>query len=266
MPKVKVNDIEIYYEIISDGFPLLMIQGLTANKDWWDDKLLEELSKQYKLIIFDNRGAGRTDKPDMLYSIKLFAEDAFGLLKALNIEKAHILGISMGGMIAQELAINHPEIVEKLILAATTPGGAKSVLPSDQLVEQLRNPPIDVRPEIWVQIMLSLTYTSNFRRKNKDYIKDISKKMMIAPTPPETFKRQVRATMTHNTARRLKSMNIPTLLLHGKKDLMLPWENSNVMHSLIPNSEVVLYENCGHHVFSHEPEVVIKKILEFLSK
>jgi len=106
MPKVKVGDIEIYCEIKGEGFPLVMIQGLSSSLEWWDPRLIEALSKMFKLVLFDNRGAGRTDVSDRKYSVKLLAEDTAGLMDALGISEANILGISMGGMIAQELVLN----------------------------------------------------------------------------------------------------------------------------------------------------------------
>jgi len=119
MPKVKVDDIQIYYEVRGEGFPLVMIQGLSDNLDCWDPRLVEELSRKYKLVMFDNRGAGRTDISYREYTMKLFADDTAGLMDALGISKAHVLGLSMGGMIAQELVLNYPEKVAKLVLCST---------------------------------------------------------------------------------------------------------------------------------------------------
>jgi len=108
MAKVKVNDIQVYYEVKGKGYPLVMINGLGGNLDSWEyyHPLVEGLSREFKLLMFDNRGAGRTDISDREYTIRLFADDTAGLMNALGISKAHILGISMGGMIAQELVLN----------------------------------------------------------------------------------------------------------------------------------------------------------------
>ena len=119
MPKVKVNDIQIYYEVHGEGFPLVMIYGSTGRLDGWDPRLVEGLSKHFKLVLFDNRGAGRTETSNREYTVRLFADDTAGLMDALGISKAHILGISMGGAIAQELVLNYPEKVSKLVLCST---------------------------------------------------------------------------------------------------------------------------------------------------
>lgn len=119
MSKAKINDINIYYDVHGDGFPLVMVMGFLGNADCWDPRMLPALSAKFKVITFDNRGAGRTDVSDKQFSMRLFAEDTVGLMDVLNVPKAHVLGTSMGGMIAQELALNYPERVEKLILSST---------------------------------------------------------------------------------------------------------------------------------------------------
>jgi len=128
MSKVKVNDIKMYYDVQGEGFPLVMVMGFLGSASCWDPRMVLPLSDKFKVVVFDNRGAGRTDVSDREYSIKLFAQDTVGLMDALNIPRAHVLGISMGGMIAQEVALNYPRRVEKLILASTFCGGAHSVL------------------------------------------------------------------------------------------------------------------------------------------
>ena len=128
MSRVKVNDIKMYYDVQGEGFPLVMVMGFLGSASCWDPRMMAPLSDKFKVLVFDNRGAGRTDVSEREYSIKLFASDTVGLMDALNIPRAHVLGISMGGMIAQEVALNYPKRVEKLILASTFCGGAHSVL------------------------------------------------------------------------------------------------------------------------------------------
>jgi len=140
MSQAKVNDINMYYDVQGEGFPLVMVMGFLGNANCWDPRMMLPLADRFKLIVLDNRGAGRTDISEREYSIKLFAQDTVGLMDALNIPRAHVLGISMGGMIAQEVALNYPKRVEKLILASTFCGGAHSVLfaPADlERVERL---------------------------------------------------------------------------------------------------------------------------------
>src|SRR5213080_2719915 len=125
MPSVRVNDVDMYYEIHGDGEPLVLIVGLGTDISEWDG-IIRWLAKKYKVLAFDNRGAGRTDKPDAPYSIETMAHDTAGLMQALGIEQAHILGISMGGRIALALALRQPKRVKKLILVSTSARSIKN--------------------------------------------------------------------------------------------------------------------------------------------
>lgn len=119
MPTIQVNDIQMYYEAHGEGEPLALIVGLGTDISEWDN-IITGFTHRYQVIAFDNRGAGRTDKPDQPYSVELMAEDTAGLLQALGIERAHILGVSLGGRIALALTLWHPERVNKLILVSTS--------------------------------------------------------------------------------------------------------------------------------------------------
>ena len=107
MPKIKVGDVNLNYDVDGKGDPLLMIMGLGASSAQWDPELVEDLARTFRVITFDNRGTGQSDKPDVPYSIEMFADDAAGMLEHLDIPTAHIFGVSMGGMIAQEFALRH---------------------------------------------------------------------------------------------------------------------------------------------------------------
>jgi pimeloyl-ACP methyl ester carboxylesterase len=126
MPFQRVNGIQIYYEEHGKGDPLLLIQGLGYPSGMWFLQI-PALARNFRTIVFDNRGVGRTDKPDEEYSIPLMASDAAGLLHALGIKKAHVVGVSLGGYIAQELALSQPDLVDRLVLLATSCGGPEYV-------------------------------------------------------------------------------------------------------------------------------------------
>jgi pimeloyl-ACP methyl ester carboxylesterase len=262
--KVKVNDINMYYEIHGDGFPLVMIMGLAANVDWWPPEFLEEIPKEFKTIIFDNRGAGRTDKPDIEYSIKIFADDTVGLMDALNIKKAHLLGISMGGMIAQEIVLNYPERVEKLVLCATHCGGAKYILPSPEIMEILMKGTEGMTPEEGTELMISLIFTEDFIKNNPDYIERTRENILKEYIPDFSYQRQIGAAMKFNSGRRLKKVKTPTLIVQGRKDVLVQPQNADLLAKLIPGSRVAYFDNSGHAVHSQETEIVNKTILEFL--
>ena len=192
MPKVKVNDIQMYYEVKGTGFPLVMIMGMGGNLDWWDPRLIEGLSKNFKTVMFDNRGAGRTDVSDKEFSIRLFADDTVGLMNALGISQANILGFSMGGCIAQELAINYPEKVKRLILYSTACGGAKSVPMSQETLNSLMRAGSAPSAEERARTLLPLGCTEDFLQRNAGLVEPMIRQMLKAPTSPEAFQRQAR--------------------------------------------------------------------------
>ncbi len=264
MPKIKVNDIEIYYEIHGEGFPIVMIHGFSANLDWWPQSLINELSKTFKVILFDNRGAGRTDKPDMEYSIRLFADDTAGLMDALNIKNAFIIGLSMGGMIAQDLTLNYPEKVEKLILCGTSCGGSKSTLPSGETMKILMRDRDVITQEDVIREWIPILFSKDFLMNNSEYIEYFVQRALIAPIPPYNYRLQNKAIFQFNTGRKLKEIKTPTLVLHGKKDIMLPPENAETISKLIPDTKLHIFDEIGHLIFSEKPKEVLTIVMDFL--
>ncbi len=262
--KVKVNDINMYYEVHGDGFPIVMIMGLAANVDWWTPDFLVGISKKFKTIVFDNRGAGRTDKPDVEYSIKMFADDTVGLMDALNIKKAHVLGISMGGMIAQEIVLNYPERVEKLILCATHCGGSKYILPSPEVMEILMKGAEGMTPEESAELVISLTFTEDFIKNNPDAIERARENILNEFIPEFSYQHQIGAVMRFNAGRRLRKVNTPTLIVQGKKDVLVQPQNADLLAKLISEAKFAFFDNSGHAVLSQETEIVNNTILEFL--
>lgn len=260
MPRVRVGDINIYYEVRGRGAPLIMIMGLAGNIDLWDPRLVSELSKHFMLVMFDNRGSGRTDMGQKKFSIKLFADDTVGLMDALGIAKANVLGISMGGMIAQELALSYPERVEKLILCSTTCGGRHGVLPPSRPF-----PPsmLDASPREIAEIMVRFIFTEEFIRSNPRLIEAVIERMVRTPTPREAFLGQLNAIMEFDSYERLPQIRAPTLILHGKLDALLPPENAIILAKAIPNAKLILLERSGHGL-AEEIDKVIAAIIEFL--
>ena len=277
MPKVKVNDIQMYYELKGEGFPLVMIQGLGGNLEGWNPRLVEELSKHFKLILFDNRGAGRTDLSKREYTMRLFADDTAGLMNALGIPKAHILGMSMGGMIAQELAINHPQKVFKLILCSTSSQSSYSKEGS-RVLEAMSRSSIEELTKLILSFSFTLDYpqdllkqnpvvvfgpTSEFVKENPDSARLLLQQGTKHPTSQEGFRHQYDAVLGFNTQARLQQIKVPTLVLQGKKDRLVPPENGSILAKAIPNAKLVYLENSAH-LLVEEMEEMLKVITEFL--
>ena len=254
----------MYYEIHGDGYPFLLIRGLSSDVYRWPSDFVKEISHFYRVILFDNRGAGRTDKPDIEYSIKMMAADTNGLMKLLGIERANILGFSMGGAIAQEIAINYPESVEKLILCGASCGRTKSISASEEVISVLTSNREGLTSEEALRETLPILFPENFIKNNEDRIKEFVKRATQAPIPPHSYRRQLAAAFAFDSYDRLKNINTPTLAISGKEDILVPPQNSEILVENIKGAKIRLIENIGHDMFSQEPLLVAKIILEFL--
>ncbi len=265
MPHVKVNDLSMYYEIHGEGFPLVLILGLSSNVYWWDAPFLEELSRSFKVIVFDNRGVGRSDDPEVDFSMKTMVEDLAGLLDVLDIQRTHVLGISMGGMIAQEFVLNWPERVEKLVLCATNCGGSEQKLAANDVYQTLWSFGQRVHDRQLVEEGIPLLFSEDFVAENSQWIEAKIDDVLKIPTTAASFSRQLGAIMKFRSFERLSTINTPTLVLHGKKDILVPPENGQILADRIPGAKLAFFENSAHILFSQEPQAVIATIIDFLS-
>jgi 3-oxoadipate enol-lactonase len=266
MPTAKVGDINIYYEVHGDGEPLLLIMGYGAYSAQWA-ALIPHLSREYRVITFDNRGTGRSDKPDTPYTIKMMAADARGLLDVLGIEAAHVFGVSMGGMITQEFALNYPDRVISLILGCTHCGRTKIILPDEEALALLFGPemaklPVEERARKTVPFLWNKEFIDKHPEAVEWYVGITSK----YPTPPHGYRCQAQAIMGHDTYDRLTRITAPTLVITGSADRIIPAGNSEVLASRIPNAELVMLENSGHGFVGDAAVEATKAILDFLGR
>lgn len=263
MAKVKANGIDIYYEIHGEGEPLLLIEGL-GYATWMWYKQMDELSKHFKVIVFDNRGVGETEKPDMEYSIELFADDTAELLSALKINKAHILGVSMGGFTAQEFALKYPEMVDKLILCSTSFGGSNSIpIPQDTLAIMMKGGGTYKSVEEIKEAIGTALDKENIEKK-RDVLNKIMEEKMKSPQPKYAYQRQLMAGASFDVEDRVDAIRAETLILAGKGDRVVPYENANLLHEKIQNSKVKVIEGAGHVFFMEKPDITNKLIINFL--
>jgi pimeloyl-ACP methyl ester carboxylesterase len=267
MTIAKLDDVDLYYQIKGKGTPLIMITGYSGNSDGWDNLIprSDTLSKHYKVIIFDNRGTGRSSRPDGPYSISIMADDVAKLLDHLSIEKAHVLGTSMGGAIAQEVALRHPEKVDSLVLFCTTPGGSLRLDPKQkEATEKLSwmfSPPKSMTMEDVRDTILGMVYYPDFFIANKDRILAYAPER---PTVPETLKKQYRALLEHDTVDRLGSISARTLVVHGADDLLLFANGAEVIAEKIPCVKLLMFENASHSVFEEKWDEIYPELVEFL--
>nr|MDO8132649.1 alpha/beta fold hydrolase [Candidatus Njordarchaeum guaymaensis] len=266
MPKVKCGDINVCYEVRGKGFPVVMIMGLSGNMDSWDPRLIEGLSEKYSTVLFDNRGAGRTDAPKVDYSIKMFADDTARLMDNLKIQRAHVFGISMGGAIAQELTLSYPQKVEKLVLCSSNCGISKSVPASPKVMSVMMSCMSPAaKPEDMVSKMVSLAFTEEFIKSNSDIIKQRIERALTVPIAPDAFRRQLMAASVWDSYARLPMIKAPTLVMAGKKDILVPPENARILADRIPGAKLIYFEESGHLLPSHEPDRVLSTLLQFFA-
>jgi len=234
MPETQVADISIYYETHGEGDPLVLIMGLGGGSSlWW--RQVAFFSPEYQVITFDSRGVGRSEKPDTPYSMDMLVDDAAGLMETLGIASAHVYGVSMGGMVAQELALRHPKLVSSLVLGATTCGGRHAVM-------------------------------AGFIESHRDRVKEWLLKGAESPPSSTGFKRQAEAVARFETYDRLPQIRVPTLILAGTADQLIPVENSRLLASRISGAELVLFEGAGHGYLWEAEEEANRVVFDFLRR
>src|SRR5215469_7832629 len=253
MPEAKIAHIKVHFDVYGHGEPLLMIMGLGASSAVWNPGLVNRLAESFGVITFDNRGTGQTDKPDAPYSIEMFADDAVGLLDNLNIPAAHIFGISMGGMIAQEFALRHKPRVATLTLGCTTAGGVHSVPPPPESLKVLTAPREGVAPEEIIRRGWPLGYTADYIAKHRAELEASIPRLLKYPTPPFAFQRQLEGTYTLKTWDRLPQIEAPTLVITGANDVLIPTKNSELLAGRITGAKLHVIPDVGHS-FMHEAQ------------
>ena len=264
MPTVKVNNLSMEYYAEGSGPPLLLIMGLGGQASSWGEPLLEGLQEHFRTIRFSNRGTGGTDKTAGGYTIRQMASDAAGLMEAIGLNQAHVFGISMGGMIAQELALNHPERVQGLVLGCTTCGLVHSIpVPAQTLAQfgQIMQLPMEERIERFWEI----TVTPEFKEERADFLGRILELGMATPTPVETFGLQFAAIQGMETYDRLPQIKSPALIIHGNRDMLVPVGNADILHERIPGSRIRIVQGTGHCFFWEKPEEVTAELVRFLA-
>ncbi len=264
MPITRVGDINIEHYVEGEGPPLLMIQGFGLSAHSWGEPFLDGLRPHFQVIRFSNRGTGKTDKPDVEYSIPMMAEDAAGLLGELGISRAHVMGISMGGRIAQELALNHPERVQGHVLGCSTPGRSRGVEVSPE-VAALLVPAPGLSPQEQFHRVWPAMVTPEFIERERDFLEEMVRTLLENPTPVDTLGRQMVALLRFDSYERLPQIKSPTLIIHGDKDRLSPVQNADILNERIPDSTLYILPGVGHCFFWEKPRESARVIVEFLA-
>src|SRR5206468_2499934 len=276
--KVHVEDIDIAYMILGKGDTILLISGGSTGINGWVPSTLKALSSNHTVIVFDPRGIGNTTIGSKAYSIEQLANDTAGLLDALNIQKADVLGYSLGSSVAQQFAVMHPEKTNSLILVAATCGGKEGIPPPPQLVElqseilnkSLNN--ITIAPEE-IKSLISLSLGTGWLKLHPDSLQNIPRaEDVFAGVPPNTIKGQFSAgedwmaTNWNGVCNELAKIAKPTLVITGTDDnSYIPHANSLIIAGKIPGAWLVQIKDSGHAVISQYPDIINRVLETFLS-
>jgi 3-oxoadipate enol-lactonase len=258
--KARNGDVSIEYETVGEGLPLLLMQGLGYARRGWGPAI-ERLAESFRVTFYDNRGIGESDKPAGPYTAGDLAEDAVAVLDAVGDERAHVVGASLGGMAAQELAISHPERVDRLVLACTTPGGAEAFpIPAQTLALFAEAPTL--APDVALRKFVANSLSSE---APDELVEEIYQWRLANPPDPAGWQAQAAAGTTYDGGGRAREIDAPTLVVHGTEDNVVDTRNADLLAGLIPDARVELLDGCGHLMFWEQPERFGAVVEEFLS-
>lgn len=253
MSIAKAGEVELDYERSGSGPPLLLIMGMSGTALHWGEPFLEPLRRDFDVIVYDHRGVGASSRLEGAVTIAQLAEDAAGLLDALEIESAHVVGISMGGMVAQELALTHPERVRTLMLGCTYCGGEDSSLTAPEVIQRLTEAMFSGDRQRALRAAFEVNVSAAMADDSELFERSLAIDAQRAVAVPVVMA-QMQACMAHDTSARLSELTTPTLVVHGTEDQMLPVENGRLIASRIPGSRLEIFDGVGHLFFWEQPE------------
>jgi 3-oxoadipate enol-lactonase len=258
MPFTENQGAKLYWDEQGSGEPLLLIMGLSYASNMWH-RSRPGLAKKYRTIALDNRGVGQSDSPPGVYPIALMAADAAAALDAAGVESAHVFGVSMGGMIAQEFALNYPHRVRSLILGCTASGGPTAVQADPEALQALMRQ--GMTPEESTEAIIPFIYDAATPRARID--EDMAVRMKWYPTL-HGYMGQLQGIMSWEAYSRLPQITASTLVVHGETDRLVPAANGKLIAASIPGAKLVLIPNASHIFETDQPGVAERAILEFL--
>ncbi len=265
MQFIEAGDLNICYELKGSGYPLVMIMGFSANMDWWDPEFIDALALKYRVLVFDNRGAGRTVTPvEGDFSLEMFADDTAMLMEKLGIERAHVFGFSMGGIIAQSLALRYPQKVSRLVLGGTFCGGKETVMPAPEVSKMLMDTSGGI--DGMCERTLKLMFPESFISADPGFAAGFTERCKSAPITGHNARRQLVASMKTGTWQHLPELNIPVLVVTGTEDILISPENSRILADRIPGAELVEYADSGHCFMSTARQKFLKDITSFFDR
>ena len=257
----QANGTALYWESAGEGEPVLLVMGLgMAATGWW--RTIPALAARFRVLAFDNRGCGRSATPRGPYTVRQLAADAAAVLDAAGEESAHVYGLSLGGMIAQEFALAAPGRVRSLVLGATTAGGSEHEPPDEETVAFLqRRSELPPEEGVWASVPY-LYGAATLGRVPERVAEDIEQRLRFPPDP-SGYRAQLAAASAHDTTSSLASLVVPSLVLHGSADRIVPVANGRRLAQLLPGARLQELDGAGHLYTTDAPEAA-ELVLGFL--
>ncbi len=252
MPLARAGDIELSYERGGSGPPLLAIVGMSGTRSSWGEAFLGPLREHFEVLVYDHRGTGESSRMEAPFTIADLAADAAGLLDALGLESVHVLGISMGGMVAQELALAHPARVRTLALGCTYCGGPGAALASPAVGARLADSVRSGDRERAIRTGWEICVAPRLRDDAELYAahRELALRRRVSRT---VILAQMQAIAAHDTSARLGRLHLPTLIVHGELDDLIPVCNAHVLAGHLPEARLEILPDAGHYFFREEP-------------
>jgi pimeloyl-ACP methyl ester carboxylesterase len=252
--------VRIAWERRGTGAPLVLVHGLGYARWGWEP-VADRLAERFEVVLLDNRGIGESEAPPGPYTAAQMAGDVLGVLDEVGIERAHVVGTSLGGMIAQELALAAPERVEKLVLVCTTPGGPEAAPMPAQTVQLMAEAP-GLEPLVALRKFVENALAPG---ASEELVERILAHRVATDQPPAAWLAQAAAGAAFDAWDRLPGLTAPTLVLHGTEDAVVDPANAELLASRIAGARVEHFDGCGHLLFWEDPEGFVEIVGEFLS-
>lgn len=263
MERTTINGVELAYELRGTGKPLVMIHGAQGDQSMFNN-VLPAFVKDFRVLTFDQRGSGLSEKPDHACTMAMLADDTAALMDHVGFTSAHILGVSMGGMIALEFVLRHPQKARSVVLGCTTPGGPNAVpLPEGTFARAYSTK--EMSAEERGRALAEACFTKGYIDQHPEVIPAMVESRRQRPIDPVALKHRMKAVSTHDTYDRLPQIASPTLVITGKDDALIPWENSRILAERIAGAKLVVLEPAGHLFWGEQPRPSYEAILSFLN-
>jgi len=264
--KTSVNDIIVEYDLEGYGQPFVLLHGGQGDRETFDN-IFPDLAKKFTVLNFDQRGSGNSSKPDAEYTISQIADDTAALMEEVGFEKAHVFGVSMGGLIAEALAIEHPSKVQSVILGCTLPGSWEHTIKmnhsEDVAVAFSTDESLD--PKTRAQALARTAFAPGYMERHPEIVEILIEQRRNKPIDKTGLGHRLAAVRTFAAYDQLSQITCPALIITGKEDQLVDWHNSHLLKEKIPQAKLVTLEQAGHLFWVEQKEKTLDAIFQFIS-